>query len=79
MAYQNLGREKLLGVCEALKEIATPEGSPRMEGRMMGILLAPGKKKSAPKPAAASKPKSSVGGEAAAAEPGKAQAGQASS
>ena len=79
MAYQNLGREKLLGVCEALKEIATPEGSPRMEGRMMGILLAPGKKKSAPKPAATSKPKSSAGGEAAAAEPGKVQAGQASS
>jgi translation initiation factor IF-3 len=45
MAYQNLGRQKLLGVCEALKDIATPEGDPRMEGRMMGILLAPGKKK----------------------------------
>jgi translation initiation factor IF-3 len=45
MAYQNLGRQKLLGVCEALKDIATPEGDPRMEGRMMGIVLAPGKKK----------------------------------
>jgi translation initiation factor IF-3 len=49
MAYQNLGREKLLGVCEALKDIAVAESSPRMEGRMMGILLAPGKKRS-PKP-----------------------------
>lgn len=55
MAYQNLGRQKLLGVCEALKDIATPEGDPRMEGRMMGILLAPGKKKvkSAKQPSAA--------------------------
>lgn len=45
MAYQNLGRQKLLGVCDALKDIATAEGDPRMEGRMMGIVLAPGKKK----------------------------------
>jgi translation initiation factor IF-3 len=45
MAYQNLGRQKLLGVCDALKDIATAEGEPRMEGRMMGIVLAPGKKK----------------------------------
>jgi translation initiation factor IF-3 len=52
MAYQNLGREKLLGVCDALKDIAVAESTPRMEGRMMGILLAPGKRKAAPKPAA---------------------------
>ena len=50
MAYQNLGREKLLGVCEALKDIAVAESSPRMEGRMMGILLAPGKKRSTKPP-----------------------------
>ena len=56
MAYQNLGRQKLLGVCEALKDIATAEGDPRMEGRMMGIVLAPGKKKvKIPKPPSASK------------------------
>lgn len=56
MAYQNLGRQKLLGVCEALKDIATAETDPRMEGRMMGILLAPGKKKvKSPKPASAAK------------------------
>jgi len=53
MAYQNLGREKLMGVCEALKDVASAEGFPRMEGRMMGILLAPIKKKTAPKPKAA--------------------------
>jgi translation initiation factor IF-3 len=79
MAYQNLGREKLLGVCEALRDIAAPEGSPRMEGRMMGILLAPTKKKSAAKPAAPSQAKERTGGDAAAASPAKAQAGQASS
>ena len=52
MAYQNLGREKLMGVCDALKDVAVAEGTPRMEGRMMGILLAPSRKKSAAKPAA---------------------------
>jgi translation initiation factor IF-3 len=51
MAYQNLGREKLMGVCEALKDVAAAEGSPRMEGRMMGILLAPTRKRSAARPA----------------------------
>lgn len=67
MAYQNLGREKLLGVCEALKDVAAAEGFPRMEGRMMGILLAPSKKKASakPKPAAVS----AEGGEAVAAPP----------
>jgi translation initiation factor IF-3 len=52
MAYQNLGRDKLMGVCDALKDVAAAEGSPRMEGRMMGILLAPTRKRSAAKPAA---------------------------
>ena len=50
MAYQNLGREKLMRVCEALKDIATVEGNPRMEGRLMGVVLAPGVKKKATKP-----------------------------
>lgn len=52
MAYQHLGREKLMGVCDALKDVATSEGDPRMEGRMMGIVLQPGKRKAPPKPAA---------------------------
>ena len=52
MAYQNLGREKLMGVCDALKDVAVAESSPRMEGRMMGILLAPSRKRSAAKPGA---------------------------
>ncbi len=52
MAYQNLGREKLMKVCEALKDVATVEGNPRMEGRLMGVVLAPGvKKKAVAKPA----------------------------
>ena len=55
MAYQDLGRQKLMGVCAALKDVAAAEGTPRMEGRMMGIVLAPTRKKGAPKPAA--KPK----------------------
>jgi translation initiation factor IF-3 len=47
MAYQNLGREKLMRVCKALEDIASVEGSPRMEGRLMGVVLAPGVKKKA--------------------------------
>ncbi len=47
MAYQDLGRSKLMRVCEALSDIATVEGTPRMEGRMMGVILAPGVKKKA--------------------------------
>lgn len=66
MAYQHLGREKLMGVCNALKDIATSEGDPKMEGRMMGIVLAPGKKKSAPKPAPAAKPKDAAAAPASA-------------
>lgn len=49
MAYTNLGREKLLGVCNALKDVATVEGNPRMEGRMMAAILMPSRKKAAAK------------------------------
>ena len=50
MAYQDLGRQKLMKVCEALADAATVEGNPRMEGRLMGVVLAPGaKKKPGPK------------------------------
>jgi translation initiation factor IF-3 len=51
MAYQDLGRKKLIEVCDALEDVGVREGVPRMEGRMMGILLAPNKKKVKPKPA----------------------------
>ena len=82
MAYQNLGREKLMGVCEALKDVAVAEGTPRMEGRMMGILLAPSKKRSVAKPAkdAAAKPTSKPAVEVTPLEaPEKAGVGSASS
>jgi translation initiation factor IF-3 len=58
LAYQDLGREKLMRVCEALTDIATIESSPRMEGRMMGVLLAPGKKKAKPATREPSRPPS---------------------
>jgi translation initiation factor IF-3 len=51
MAYQDLGRQKLLGVCDALKDAASIEGTPRMEGRMMSVILVPSKKKVAVKAA----------------------------
>ena len=57
MAYQDLGRQKLMSVCEALKDTATVEGTPRMEGRLMGVVLAPGVKKKAAKPPRKEAPK----------------------
>jgi len=62
MAYQDLGRKKLLGVCEALQDVGDRDGVPRMEGRMMGILMAPSKKKAKPRvvPAATSESAAAV-------------------
>lgn len=60
MEYQDLGRQKLQKVCEALSDVAQVEGTPKMEGRLMGVILAPGvKKKTAVKTAA--KPASEAG------------------
>lgn len=50
MAYQDLGRQKLLAVCESLKDVAFIETTPKMEGRMMGVILAPGVKKKPTRP-----------------------------
>jgi len=62
MAYQNLGREKLMKVCDALADAATIEGNPRMEGRLMGVILAPGVKKKAPaKPTTRREPQAADG------------------
>lgn len=73
MAYQDLGRKKLMEVCDALEDCGLREGVPRMEGRMMGILLAPSKKKA--------KPRAAAGGDGAKAAPtgadGAAQSGAA--
>jgi translation initiation factor IF-3 len=51
MAYQDLGRQKLMRVCAALADVATVEGTPRMEGRLMGVVLAPSTKKKSSKAA----------------------------
>jgi translation initiation factor IF-3 len=61
MAYQNLGREKLMRVCEALKDVANVEGTPRMEGRLMGVVLAPGTKKKPAKPVRKEQPATKEG------------------
>lgn len=45
MAYQDLGRQKLMKVCTALADAAAVEANPRMEGRLMGVVLAPQAKK----------------------------------
>lgn len=58
LAYQELGREKLMRVCEELTDVSTIEGEARMEGRMMGVTLAPARRKS--KPAAKEAPRPPV-------------------
>ncbi len=60
MAYQDLGRQKLMRVCEALQDVATVEGTPRMEGRLMGVILAPGAKKKPAKPPRKEPPKAAA-------------------
>jgi translation initiation factor IF-3 len=62
MEYQQLGRQKLMGVCEALKDVGLVEGTPKMEGRLMAVILAPTLKK---KPGASGKPAAKVGEDAA--------------
>jgi len=50
MEYQELGQQKLLAVCEALRDVGQMEGSPKMEGRTIGVVLAPlGRRKGAGK------------------------------
>ncbi|MFQ5666735.1 MAG: translation initiation factor IF-3 [Candidatus Binatia bacterium] len=58
MAYQNLGREKLMRMCKALQDVASVESTPRMEGRLMGVILAPGVKRKVSKPRREESPKS---------------------
>lgn len=45
MAHQEIGMELLMRVRDDVEEIATVESMPRMEGRQMTLMLAPGKKK----------------------------------
>ncbi len=45
MAHPELGREVLLRFADALKEVATIEQQPKMEGRFMNMLLMPIKEK----------------------------------
>ena len=44
MAHQNLGRELLERVAEDIKEIGKVENMPKMEGRQMIMIIAPGAK-----------------------------------
>ena len=66
MEYQQLGRQKLLSVCEALKEVGQLEGNPKMEGRLMAVIIAPVAKKKPTGPTApAAKPAAKASDESA--------------
>jgi translation initiation factor IF-3 len=59
MAHQDLGRAKLEGVAEQLADIGWVEISPRTEGRVMHLVMAPGqRKKPTPQGSAPSSPAS---------------------
>ena len=45
MAHQDLGRQKLTQVAEELSEVGWVEVTPRTEGRVMHLVMAPGQKK----------------------------------
>jgi translation initiation factor IF-3 len=47
MAHQDLGRAKLEGVADQLADIGWVEISPRTEGRVMHLVMAPGQRKKA--------------------------------
>jgi translation initiation factor IF-3 len=64
MAHQDLGRAKLEGVAEQLADIGWVEISPRTEGRVMHLVMAPGQRKRAVPATAA--PAGPAGGDAAA-------------
>ena len=57
MAHQDLGRQKLTQVAEDLSEFGWVEVTPRTEGRVMQLVMAPGQKK-AKLPKTESKPDS---------------------
>jgi len=62
MEYQQLGRQKLMAVTEALSDCGVLEISPKMEGRLMAIIIAPSVKK---KPVTPTKPAAKPGEEVA--------------
>ena len=45
MAHQHIGMELMKRIEEDLKELGTVEQHPKMEGRQMVMVIAPGKKK----------------------------------
>lgn len=47
MAHQDLGRAKLEGIAEQLADVGWVEISPRTEGRVMHLVMAPGQRKKA--------------------------------
>jgi translation initiation factor IF-3 len=59
VAYAQQGQEMLMRIIDAVKDFASPESMPKMEGRRMMMVLAPGKSASA-KPQAQSAPSTPV-------------------
>jgi translation initiation factor IF-3 len=56
MMHSELGEKLVQRFCDDLEDIATPESPPKLMGRVLGVVLAPGakkKKETSPKPPAA--------------------------
>jgi translation initiation factor IF-3 len=69
MQHQELGLKILDRVAEAVNNVAKIEASAKVDGRNMVMVLAPDKKKSPPKPAAAGRPAASAERESGPVEP----------
>ena len=55
MLHADIGEKLVRKVCEDLEDVATPEVIPKMLGRVLSVVLAPGGKKKIVKPALADK------------------------
>lgn len=45
MAHRNIGEDRMKAVCEQLSDIAKPDGTPKLAGRRMNVVLMPDKTK----------------------------------
>lgn len=48
LAHPEIGERIVRGICESLSDIATPESEPKLTGKILSAVLAPGAKKTAP-------------------------------
>jgi translation initiation factor IF-3 len=57
MAHTQIGKQIVQELCEEMEDVATPESDPKLMGKTLSVILAPGaKKKKETPPKAQAKP-----------------------